>query len=46
MSGFDNRLVLRKAEVVIGTEHDYAVVLHLYHRGLTTFEFVKIGIDT
>ena len=43
---FDNRLVLRKTEVVIAAKHDDAMVLHLHHRRLATLQLVEIGVDT
>ena len=45
MTGFDNRLVLCETEVVIRTQHDDTVVLHLHHRGLTALQLVEVRID-
>ena len=45
-SGCNDRLVLREAQVVITTEHDHTVVLHLHDRRLTALQLVEIRIDT
>ena len=46
MSGCNNCLVLREAEVVIGTQHNHTVVLHLHYRCLTALQLVEIRVDT